>query len=70
VHFPLVHASAEAVPCPDASFDVVFPEYGAAIWCDPYVWIPEAHRLLRAGGRLIFLGNTPLVMLCARPGGA
>jgi SAM-dependent methyltransferase len=66
--FPLIHASGEAVPYPDASFDLVFSEYGAAIWCDPYVWIPEAHRLLRAGGRLIFLGNTPLVMICAPPG--
>ena len=57
IEFPLVHASAEAPPLPDASFDVVFSEYGAAIWCDPYVWIPEAHRLLRPGGRLIFLCN-------------
>ena len=57
--FPLLHASAERVPLPDAAFDLAFSEYGAAIWCDPYVWIPEAHRLLRAGGRLIFLGNSP-----------
>jgi hypothetical protein len=32
-------------------------EYGAAIWCDPYRWIPEAARLLRPGGELLFLGN-------------
>ena len=50
VDFPLLHASAEAAPLPDASFDIAFSEYGAAIWCDPYVWIPEAHRLLRPGG--------------------
>jgi SAM-dependent methyltransferase len=65
IEFPLIHASAEAPPLPDASFDVVFSEYGAAIWCDPYVWIPEAHRLLRPGGRLIFLCNSILAMLCA-----
>jgi SAM-dependent methyltransferase len=65
IEFPLIHASAEAPPLPDASFDVVFSEYGAAIWCDPYVWIPEAHRLLRPGGRLIFLGNALLVALCS-----
>src|SRR3954468_7430540 len=51
IEFPLVHASAEAPPFPDASFDIAFSEYGAAIWCDPYAWIPQAHRLLRAGGR-------------------
>ena len=65
IEFPLIHASAEAPPLPDASFDVVFSEYGAAIWCDPYVWIPEAHRLLRPGGRLIFLCNSVLAMLCS-----
>ena len=33
--FPLVHASAEDVPLPDASFDLAVSEYGASIWCDP-----------------------------------
>lgn len=70
VEFPLIHASAEAVPLPDRSFDLVFSEYGAAIWCDPYVWIPEAHRLLRPGGRLVFLCNSVLAMLCAPDGDA
>jgi len=40
-------------------------EYGAAIWADPYRWIPEAARLLRPGGELVFLGNSTLLMLCA-----
>ena len=57
-------ASAEDVPYPDASFDVAISEYGASIWCDPYRWIAEAARLLRPGGRLIFLVNAPLHMLC------
>lgn len=39
-------------------------EYGAAIWADPYRWIPEAARLLRPGGELVFLGNSTLLMLC------
>jgi len=65
ISFPLVEASGEDVPLPDASFDLAFSEYGASIWCDPYRWIPEAWRLLRPGGRLIFLCNSPLVMLCA-----
>jgi SAM-dependent methyltransferase len=63
VHFPLVHADAEHVPCPDATFDLAISEYGAAIWCDPYAWVPEAARLLRPGGRLVFLGNHSLLQL-------
>jgi len=35
----------------------VISEYGASIWCDPYRWIPEASRLLRPGGDLVFLVN-------------
>lgn len=65
IEFPLIHASAEEPPLPDGSFDIVFSEYGAAIWCDPFVWIPQAHRLLKPGGRLIFLGHSILVPLCA-----
>jgi SAM-dependent methyltransferase len=67
VDFPLVHASAEDPPLPDGSFDLVFSEYGAAIWCDPHVWIPQAHRLLRPGGRLIFLCHSVLDTLCSPP---
>ena len=65
ISFPLLEASAESVPLPDASFDLAFSEYGASIWCDPDKWLPEAYRLLRPGGRLVFLGNSPLVILCA-----
>ena len=50
---------------PDQSFDLAISEYGASIWCDPYRWIPEAARLLRPGGRLIFLVNGALLMFCA-----
>jgi SAM-dependent methyltransferase len=65
LHFPLVFGNAEEVPFPDASFDLAISEYGAAIWCDPYRWIPEAARLLRPGGRLVFLGNGTLLTLTA-----
>jgi len=60
-----VHGNAEAVPQPDGSFDFAISEYGAAIWCDPHLWIPEAHRLLRAGGELAFLGHHPLGLICS-----
>jgi SAM-dependent methyltransferase len=63
IPFPLVHGDAERPPFADASFDLAISEYGAAIWCDPYRWIPEAARILRAGGELIFLGTSYLAML-------
>ena len=61
----LIEANAEDVPIPDSSFDLALSEYGASIWCDPYLWIPEAARLLRAGGDLVFLQNTTLQMVCS-----
>jgi SAM-dependent methyltransferase len=63
VDFPLIHASAEAVPLPDASFDLVFCDHGAMSFCDPYRTVPEAARLLRSGGRFIFNIATPFVDL-------
>ena len=63
LHFPLIHGNAESVPLPDASFDLVVSEYGASIWADPYRWIPEASRLLRPGGELVFLVNGTLWVL-------
>ena len=65
LEFPLVEASAEDVPLPSASFDLAVSEYGASIWCDPHLWLPEAYRLLRPGGRLWFLRNSTLSILCA-----
>lgn len=64
LHFPLHLGNAEHTPFPDASFDLVISEYGASIWCDPERWIPEAARLLRPGGQLIFLVNGLLLTLC------
>jgi SAM-dependent methyltransferase len=63
--FTLVEAPGEAVPLPDAAFDLAVSEYGASLWADPYKWISEAARLLRPGGRLVFLTNATLVYLCA-----
>jgi len=65
----LVHANAETLPLRDESFDFAVSEYGAAIWCDPHVWVPEAARVLRPGGRLVFLGNTPLATVCSPASG-
>jgi SAM-dependent methyltransferase len=60
----LVEANAEVVPLRDTSFDLVISEYGASIWCDPYKWIPEAARLLRSGGELVFLRNSTISIIC------
>jgi ubiquinone/menaquinone biosynthesis C-methylase UbiE len=65
LEFPLVEAPGESVPLSDAAFDLAVSEYGASLWADPYKWIPEAARLLRPGGLLVFLTNSTLVYLCA-----
>jgi len=64
IEFPLIEANAEDVPLPDAGFDLALSEYGASLWCDPALWLPEAARLLRSGGRLVFLTNSMLATLC------
>ena len=70
IEFPLVEAPAEAVPLPDDSFDLAVSEYGASLWAEPERWVAEARRLLRVGGRLVFLTNSVLVVLCSPDEGA
>lgn len=62
--FDIEQGFAESVPYPDGSFDFAISEYGAALWADPYKWIPEAARLLKPGGTLVFLTNAPLAVMC------
>ena len=62
--FPLIHGNAESIDYPDASFDFAISEYGACLWADPQRWVPEAARLLRPGGQLVFLTNSFLMALC------
>ena len=64
ISFPLVLAGAENTPFKSETFDLVISEYGACLWSDPYVWIPEASRILKPGGELIFLTNSFLSILC------
>lgn len=66
----LVEANAEEVPYPDGSFDFAISEYGAALWCDPYRWVPEAYRLLRPGSELVFLSSSTLAALCSPENGS
>lgn len=65
LRFPLVWGIAEALPFRDGSFDLVISEYGAALWSDPYQWIPEAARVLRPYGELILLTNSAMVYMTA-----
>ncbi|MCU1371775.1 MAG: putative Methyltransferase type 11 [Ilumatobacteraceae bacterium] len=64
IHFPLVEADGAVLPLATGAFDLVVSEYGAAPWCDPARWLPEAARILRPGGRLVFLTNSVLAGLC------
>jgi SAM-dependent methyltransferase len=64
IEFPLVEAPGEEVPLPDGSFDLALSEYGASLWADPRQWLAEAARLLRPGGRLLFLTSSMLAHLC------
>jgi ubiquinone/menaquinone biosynthesis C-methylase UbiE len=63
--FPLIEASAEAVPLSDASFDIVFCDWGAMTFTNPYSSVPEAARLLRPGGIFAFCGATPIQFICS-----
>ena len=63
VEFPLVQASAEAVPFPDASFDIVFCDHGAMSFADPYLTVPEVARVLRPGGLFAFSHNSPILSI-------
>jgi SAM-dependent methyltransferase len=67
VEFPVLEASATEVPLPNASFDIVFCDHGGMTWGDPYLTVPEAARLLRAGGLLVFNMSSPLATICTDP---
>jgi SAM-dependent methyltransferase len=64
LHFPLVEATGKCVPLRSGQFDLVVSEHGVAPWCEPHAWLGEAARLLRTGGRLVFLVNSLLSALC------
>lgn len=49
----LVQGFGERLPFADESFDFAISEYGAALWADPYEWIPEVGRVLKPGSQLV-----------------
>jgi SAM-dependent methyltransferase len=57
--YPLVQADGGGVPLAQGSVDLVISDHGAMSWADPYRTVPEAARVLRPGGRLVFNTSTP-----------
>jgi ubiquinone/menaquinone biosynthesis C-methylase UbiE len=55
----LVRGDAEQLPFRDTTFDVVFCDWGAMTFCDPAWTVPEAARVLRPGGHLVFATASP-----------
>jgi SAM-dependent methyltransferase len=62
-----LEADAGHVPLRARRFDLAISECGASLWCDPARWIPEAARILRPGGRLVFHTTSVLLAMC-QPG--
>jgi SAM-dependent methyltransferase len=52
-------ASAEAVPCPDESFDKVFAVNVIYFWPDPVKALSEMRRMLRSGGMSVIAAVKP-----------
>lgn len=61
---PLVQAAGEVLPFREDSFDIVFCDYGAMSFADPYVTVPEVARVLRPDGLLAFSTTTPFLNVC------
>lgn len=55
-----MRANAERLPFSTGIFDLVFCDWGAMTFSDPYRTVPEAARVLRAGGRFAFATVSPL----------
>ncbi|MCY4128055.1 MAG: class I SAM-dependent methyltransferase [Gammaproteobacteria bacterium] len=49
----LVQGFGENLPFASESFDFAISEYGAALWADPYQWIPETSRVLKPNAKLV-----------------
>jgi SAM-dependent methyltransferase len=62
--YPLVQGAAEQLPFAPGSFDVVFCDHGGLSWAPPHLAVPEAARVLRRSGRLVFSATSPWFTVC------
>ena len=60
----LVHGPAERLPFVDASFDLVFCDFGTMTFADPLPTVPEVARVLRHGGHVVFSHGSPIELVC------
>lgn len=61
---PLVQGAAEQLPFAAGSFDLVFCDHGGLSWAPPHLAVPQAARVLRSGGRLVFNVAGPWFEAC------
>jgi ubiquinone/menaquinone biosynthesis C-methylase UbiE len=64
IPYPLVQGAAEQLPFATGSFDLVFCDHGGLSWAPPDVAVPEAARVLRQRGRLVFTVTSPWLRAC------
>ncbi|SEG76118.1 Methyltransferase domain-containing protein [Actinacidiphila yanglinensis] len=62
--YSLVQGAAEHLPFADGSFDLVFCDFGGLSWAPPHLAVPQAARILRRGGRLVFNVASPWFEAC------
>lgn len=62
--YPLMQGAAERLPFADDSFDLVFCDHGGLSWAPPHLAVPQAARVLRHGGRLVFNATSPWTEVC------
>jgi SAM-dependent methyltransferase len=63
-HYHLVQGAAQQLPFADNVFDLAFCDHGGLSWASPRLAIPEAARVLRPGGRLVFNTASPWLHAC------
>lgn len=62
--YRLVQGAAEHLPFAAESFDLVFCDFGGLSWAPPHLAVPQAARVLRPGGRLVFNVASPWFEAC------
>jgi SAM-dependent methyltransferase len=60
VSVALVEGNAERLPFRAGCFDIAFCDWGALFFAEPDRTVPEAARVLRPGGQLVFATGHPL----------